>query len=52
MTSPVTMVSLAIFVVIPIDLLQSLSPWVNRGVFGFGLVSLGLGWAARRGRHQ
>ena len=43
---------LAIFVIIPINQFQDLSPWVDRVVFVFGLVSLALGWAARQGRYH
>ena len=41
----------SLFVVVPVDLLQHLVPWVNRGVIGFGLTSLALAWAASRGRY-
>ena len=41
---------LAIFVVVPVDFFQHLNPWVNRIIFLFGLVALGLAWEARRGR--
>jgi PAS domain S-box-containing protein len=40
----------SIFVVVPVNQFQNLSPWVDRVVFVFGLVSLGLGWLARGGR--
>jgi len=43
---------LAIFVVIPVNQFQNLSPWVDRVVLAFGLVSLALAWAARRGRYH
>jgi PAS domain S-box-containing protein len=39
------------FVVIPINLFQNLSPWVDRGVFAFGLLSLLAGWWAAHGRY-
>ena len=42
--------AVALFVVIPVNQFQDLSPWVDRVVFVFGLVSLALGWLARRGR--
>ena len=43
---------LAIFVVIPVNQFQNLSPWVDRVVFVFGLVALLLARAARRGRYH
>ena len=42
---------LSLFVVVPVNSFQNLSPWVDRGVFAFGLVSLALAWAARRNRY-
>ena len=42
----------ALFVVMPMNTLQNLSPWVDRVVFVFGLVSLGLAWEARQGRYH
>jgi signal transduction histidine kinase/CheY-like chemotaxis protein len=42
---------LTICVAIPVNSFQNLSPWVNRIVLLFGLVSLALGWAARRGHY-
>ena len=44
--------AVALFVVIPVNQFQDLSPWVDRVVFVFGLVSLALGWLARRGRYH
>lgn len=44
--------ALAIFVIIPVNQFQDLSPWVDRVVFVFGLVALALGWAARQGRYH
>ena len=41
----------ALFVVIPMNLYQNLSVWVNRVVLVFGLICLGCAWAARRGRY-
>jgi PAS domain S-box-containing protein len=40
---------LSIFVILPINNYPELSPWVNRGIFGFGLLALAIAWAARRG---
>ena len=42
---------ISIFVVIPINAFQNLSPWVDRGVAVFGGVSLLSAWAARKGRY-
>jgi signal transduction histidine kinase/CheY-like chemotaxis protein len=42
---------LSFFVVIPVNSFQDLSPWVNRGVFVFGLACLVLTRAARRMRY-
>ncbi len=41
----------SIFVVVPMNSIQNLSPWVNRVVFTYGVVSLALGWAARWGHY-
>ena len=41
---------LSFFVVVPLNSFQDLSPWVNRGVFVFGLTCLALARAARRKR--
>ena len=41
----------ALFVVLPMNAWQNLSPWVDRVVFLFGLASLALGWAARKGHY-
>ncbi len=40
---------LCLFVVAPANLIQNLSPWVNPAVITFGLLSLALNAAARRG---
>ena len=42
---------ISIFVVIPINAFQNLSPWVDRGVAVFGVFSLLSAWAARKGRY-
>jgi signal transduction histidine kinase/CheY-like chemotaxis protein len=42
---------LSLFVIIPLNRLQDLSPWVNREIFVFGVMSLALAWAARRKRY-
>jgi signal transduction histidine kinase/CheY-like chemotaxis protein/HPt (histidine-containing phosphotransfer) domain-containing protein len=42
---------LSLFVIIPVNSLQDLSPWVNRGILVFGVLSLALAWAARRKRY-
>ncbi len=42
---------LTLFVVIPVNLLQHLSPWVNRLLIPPALGLLGLAWAARRGHY-
>jgi PAS domain S-box-containing protein len=41
----------ALFVVIPMNAFQNLSPWVDRVVGMFGLVAFALGWMARRGHY-
>ena len=43
---------LAIFVIVPVDSIQHLDPWVNRIIFPFGLLALGLAWEAHRGRYH
>ena len=40
----------SLFIVIPMNLYQNLSVWVNRIVFAFGLISMACAWAARLGR--
>ena len=40
-----------LFVVIPINLFQNLSPWVNRSIFVFGSLSLVTACLAARGRY-
>jgi len=42
---------ISLFVIIPLNSLQNMSPWVNRGIFVFALLSLTIAWAARRGRY-
>jgi PAS domain S-box-containing protein len=42
---------LSLFVVVPVNSFQDLSPWVDRGLVVFGLVSLTFAWAARRNRY-
>jgi signal transduction histidine kinase/CheY-like chemotaxis protein/HPt (histidine-containing phosphotransfer) domain-containing protein len=42
---------LSLFVIIPVNSFQDLSPWVNREIFVFGVLSLALAWAARRKRY-
>ena len=42
---------ISLFIVLPINLLQDFSPWVNRGVFVFGSLCLGMAYAARRKRY-
>jgi PAS domain S-box-containing protein len=42
---------IALFVIVPINYFQNLSPWVDRGVVVFGLVSLATARAARKGRY-
>ena len=41
----------SLLVIVPLDELQHLGPWVNRGVVPFGLTALGLAWAASRGHY-
>lgn len=43
--------AVSLLLVLPVNNYQGLSPWVNRWIVVFGLVSLALGWAARRGRY-
>ena len=42
---------LSLFVIIPVNSFQDLSPWVNRGIFVFGVLCLALAWEARRKRY-
>jgi len=42
---------LSIFVIVPVNQFQHLSPWVDRVVLAFGLTSLALTWAARHGHY-
>ncbi len=43
--------ALSLLVILPVNNYQGLSPWVNRWIVVFGLLSLGLAWAAKRGRY-
>jgi PAS domain S-box-containing protein len=43
--------AISILVILPVNTFQGLSPWVNRGIAVFGLLCLGLAWAAKRGRY-
>ena len=43
--------AISLFVVIPLNHFQNLSPWVDRGIAVFGVLSLVVAWAARRGRY-
>jgi len=43
--------SISLFIIIPLNYFQNLSPWVDRAILGFGLVSLAAAWAARKGRY-
>jgi PAS domain S-box-containing protein len=43
--------SISLFVILPINHFQNLSPWVDRGIVVFALVSLAATWAARRGHY-
>ena len=42
---------LTLTVVVPVNHVQHMSPWVNRVVLPFGLELLALAWFARRGRY-
>jgi signal transduction histidine kinase len=42
---------LCLGVVIPVNLFQDISPWINRGVFVFAVISLATSWMATRGRY-
>ena len=42
---------ISLFVIIPLNHFQNLSPWVDRAILAFGVVSLASAWAARRGRY-
>jgi signal transduction histidine kinase/HPt (histidine-containing phosphotransfer) domain-containing protein/ActR/RegA family two-component response regulator len=42
---------LSLFVIIPINSFQDLSPWVDRGIFVFGVLCLALAREARRKRY-
>jgi signal transduction histidine kinase/CheY-like chemotaxis protein len=42
---------LSLFVLVPINYFQDLSPWVNRGILVFGLLCLGMAVAARQQRY-
>ena len=43
--------TVSLLVVLPVNSYQGLSPWVNRGIVVFGLLSLGIAWAAKRGHY-
>lgn len=43
---------LAFLVIIPFNVLQNLSPWLNIAVFVFGVSTLWFWWEARRGRRR
>ena len=43
--------AVSFLVVLPVNNYQGLSPWVNRGIVVFGLLSLGFAWAAKRGHY-
>lgn len=43
--------AVSLLVVLPVNSYQGLSPWVNRGIVVFGLLSLGIAWAAKRGHY-
>ncbi len=42
---------ICLFVILPLNYLQNLSPWIDRGIIAFAFVSLASAWAARRGRY-
>ena len=42
---------ISIFVIIPLNYFQNLSPWVDRAILAFGLVALASAWAAHKGRY-
>lgn len=42
---------ICLFVILPLNHFQNLSPWVDRGVAAFAFVSLAFAWAARKGRY-
>ena len=43
--------AVSLLVVLPVNHYQGLNPWVNRGITVFGLLSLGIAWAAKRGHY-
>jgi len=43
--------AVSLLLVLPVNHYQGLDPWVNRGIVVFGLLSLGIAWAAKRGRY-
>jgi len=43
--------AVSLLVVLPVNNYQGLSPWVNRWIILFGLLSLVLGWLARKGHY-
>ncbi|MFN7958970.1 MAG: PAS domain S-box protein [Holophagaceae bacterium] len=43
--------AISILIILPVNNYQGLSPWVNRGIAVFGLLLLGVAWAAKRGRY-
>ena len=42
---------ISLFVIIPLNYFQNLSPWVDRAILAFGVVSLAAAWAARKGHY-
>jgi len=43
--------AVSLLVVLPVNHYQGLNPWANRGIVVFGLLSLGIAWAAKRGHY-